>query len=55
MILIGCDKKVKKEILRSNHMKEYGVNLKLGCLRLGKRFLLISYNAEILRVFLFDE
>jgi hypothetical protein len=44
MILMGCDKKVKKNIMRSNQIKEYGVNLKLGCLRLGKRFLAISFN-----------
>lgn len=47
---MGCDKKVKKGIQRSNMVKEYGVNLKYGGLRLGKRVLSIAYNGEILRV-----
>lgn len=44
LILTGCDKKVKKSIQRSNMVKEYGVNLKCGSLRLGKRVLSITYN-----------
>ena len=40
-VLTGCEKRVKKVILRDNGLREYGVNLKLGCLRLGKRFLLL--------------
>lgn len=55
MIMVGCDKKVKKNIQRSNQVKEYGTNLQLGCLRLGKRFLLVSYDADVLRVLLYYE
>jgi hypothetical protein len=49
-ILMGCDKKIKKGIHRSNSVKELGVNLKCGGLRLGKKVLYISLNADVLRV-----
>jgi hypothetical protein len=55
LMLMGCDKKVKKAIVKSNQVKDYGANLKLGCSRLGKRFLAISYSGELLRVHLYYE
>lgn len=48
-----ADKKTKSSILRENHKKEFGNNLKLGCLRLGKGFLYVSYYGNYVRVALF--
>ena len=49
-ILTGCDKKTKKGVNKSNAFHEYGSNLKLGCLRLGKRFLFISFANKEMRI-----
>lgn len=52
LIMTGFDKKIKKQIIKENHKKEYGINLKLGCLGLGKKFLLVSANGDNFSVFL---
>jgi hypothetical protein len=48
----GFDKKIKKQIQKDNLLKEFGVNLKIGALRLGKKFLFVSGNGEIIHLFL---
>lgn len=45
-ITAGGDKKVKKNIQKTNLLHEFGSNLKLGCLRLGKRFLMVSTTSK---------
>lgn len=52
MIMSGFDKKTKKQIQKDNHLKEYGTNLKIGALRLGKKFLFVSGNGETIHLFL---
>ena len=52
MIMSGCDKKIKKQILKDNLLKEFGINLKMGALRLGKKFLFVSANGEAIHLFL---
>ena len=42
MVISGTDRKIRNSITRDNNIKEYGVNLKLGCFRLGKRFMFVS-------------
>lgn len=51
MIMSGCDKKVKKQIQKDNLLKEFGINLKMGALRLGKKFLFVSGNGEAIHLF----
>lgn len=41
-ITVGVDKRIKKSIHKTNSLHEFGSNLKLGCLRLGKKFLYVS-------------
>ena len=52
LVTSGIDKKIKKQIQKDNLLKEFGVNLKIGALRLGKKFLFVSGNGEIIHLFL---
>mgnify|MGYP000852487708 FL=1 len=45
-----ADKKARASLLRENIKREFGNNLKMGCLRLGKGFLYISYLNGFARV-----
>ena len=51
LIMSGFDKKTKKQIQKDNLIKEFGMNLKIGALRLGKKFLYVSGNGEIIHLF----
>lgn len=44
------DKKTKAMVIKDNLKKEFGINLKFGCFRLGKAFLYISGYENYLRV-----
>ena len=52
LVTSRIDKKIKKQIQKDNLLKEFGVNLKIGALRLGKKFLFVSGNGEIIHLFL---
>jgi len=51
MIISGFNKNIKKQMMKEHHRKEYGKNLKLGSLALGKQFLLISNNKHKILLF----
>lgn len=44
------DKKAKATLIRENTKREFGNNLKMGCIRLGKGFLYVSYLNNFIRV-----
>jgi hypothetical protein len=47
----GCDKKIRKQIQKDSLLKEFGINLKIGALKLGKKFLFVSGNGEVIHFF----